>query len=140
MARIMKATKPKKPVTGKPAHGPVAASSRVAGHTPEKPADAQPQIIDRSTIVRLKDLIDRVVALSGAKRQSVKPVVEATLKVLGDALEAGENLVLPPLGRARLNRSKDTASGPMLTVKLKRGSAAKAGKSGDDEGLAEAGE
>ena len=90
--------------------------------------------------VKLKDFIDRVVTASGGKRQSVKPVVEAVLKVLGDALEAGENLALPPLGRARVNRSKTTDSGALLTIKLKRGGAAKTPKSGGDEGLAEAGE
>ena len=88
----------------------------MVGHAPEEPANAQPPRIDRSTLVRLKDLIDRVVAFAGAKRQTVRPVAEARLKVPGDALEAGESLVAPPLGRARLNRSKDTASGPMLTV------------------------
>ena len=133
----MKTATPKKPATRKPPRGSVAARPVPV---PEEPAEVPEQIVDRGPILRLKELIDRVATLSGEKRQSVRPVVEATLRVLGDALEAGENIVAPPFGKARVNRAKDTASGAMLTVKLKRVGAAKAPKSAEDEGLAAAGE
>jgi DNA-binding protein HU-alpha len=77
--------------------------------------------------LRLKDLSDRVAELAGARKALVKPVVEATLRLLGEALEAGRALNLPPLGRARVSRSRATAKGAALTVKLKRGSGQKAG-------------
>lgn len=133
----MKTATPKKPATRKPPRGSGAARPAPA---PEAPASAPEQIVGRGPILRLKDLIDAVATLSGEKRQSVRPVVEATLRVLGDALEAGESIVAPPFGKARVNRAKDTASGAMLTVKLKRSGAAKAPKSAEDEGLAEADE
>ena len=90
--------------------------------------------------IKLKDFIDRVVLISGGKKPGVKPVVEATLRVLGDALEAGESMVLPPLGRIKVNRTKDTGSGAMLTVKLKRTGAAKTAKPDADAGIAADGE
>jgi DNA-binding protein HU-alpha len=39
---------------------------------------------------------------------------------MGDALTAGEELILPPFGKAKVNRQKDLSSGEMLIVKLRR--------------------
>lgn len=94
---------------------------------------------DSVTVVKLKEIIDRVVAAANLKKKDVKPVVEATLKAIGDALAAGEALILPPLGRLRVSRSKDMANGAMLTLRLKRGSGGKPGPKADDD-LAEDGE
>jgi DNA-binding protein HU-alpha len=70
--------------------------------------------------LRLKDLVDRVVERSGAKKKDAKPVVEATLAVLGEALGKGEGLNLPALGRARVNRQKETEGGGTMVVKFRR--------------------
>lgn len=84
-----------------------------------------------------KHLIERVVAISGAKKRVAKDVVEATLAALGDALVEGRTINLPPLGKLTVNRQKDLASGEVLIVKLRRGGAA--GKPGADP-LADSGE
>lgn len=115
-----------------PKRKPKAAAPKAATKPPRadrKGADA-PQAAkaaDGVEALRLKDLSDRVAELAGARKALVKPVVEATLRLLGEALEAGRALNLPPLGRARVSRSRATAKGAALTVKLKRGGAAKAG-------------
>lgn len=77
--------------------------------------------------LRKKQLLERVAAASGAKKKDARDIVEAVLKVLGDALHAGEILALPPFGKARVNRQKDTAGGEMLVVKLRRDTAVKSG-------------
>jgi len=100
--------------------------------------DAPVTLTEKPAGFRLKDLIERVVAETGAKRNAVKPVVEATLKALGQAFDAGDHLTLPPLGRARVNRSKDTAGGAMLTIKLRRGGAGKGQADPADDPLAAA--
>lgn len=69
---------------------------------------------------RLKELTDRIVAATGVKRKDAKPLIEATLKHLGEVLDAGESLILPPLGRLRVSRTKSDESGDILTLKLKR--------------------
>ncbi|MCX7888958.1 MAG: HU family DNA-binding protein [Rhodobacteraceae bacterium] len=71
--------------------------------------------------LRLRDLVDRVAAASGARRKDVREISEAVLRVLGDALDAGDSLQLPPLGRARVARTRDTGKGGMLVIRLKRG-------------------
>jgi len=103
--------------------------------TPEKPRAAAPRarrtdpkpaltlvVPPREPLLTLrkKDLVDRVCAESGLKKKDVKPVVEATLKVLGDALQAGSALAIPPLGKARVNRQRGTTGDEVLVVKLRR--------------------
>ena len=65
------------------------------------------------------------------------PIIEAMLAILGDALAAGESLILPPLGRVRVNRTKEAANGAMLTIKLKRGGGVKKSTGNGDDDLAE---
>ncbi|SFP10783.1 HU family DNA-binding protein [Tranquillimonas alkanivorans] len=70
--------------------------------------------------VRKKDLLDRVAAQAGVKRQDAKPVVEATLAVLGQALSDGEELQLQPLGKVMVNREKTRENGQVIHVKVRR--------------------
>ncbi|MZQ90718.1 DNA-binding protein [Frigidibacter albus] len=94
--------------------------------------------------LRKKELVERVVAASGAKKKIAKDIVEATLQVLGEALAAGEQLVLPPFGNAHKTREKDTPSGgSTMTVRLRRAGAKKPGAEGEEtgtEGLADTAE
>lgn len=71
--------------------------------------------------LKKKDLIERVLTVTGGKKKIVRDIVEATLTVLGDALSKGEMLNLPPFGKAKVSRPSDTASGRPMTVKLRRG-------------------
>lgn len=66
------------------------------------------------------ELIDRVVAISGLKKKDVKPVVEATLAVLGQALTDGEQLNLQPFGKTRTVKQKTLPNGQAMTIKLRR--------------------
>ncbi len=103
-------------------------------------AEANVAPTDREPMLRKKELFDRVVEATGAKRKDVKLIVEATLDALGKALASGEGLALPPLGKARVNRQKDLASGEMLMVKLRRGGAGGGQSEAANEALEEAAE
>ncbi len=70
--------------------------------------------------LRLKELVDRVVAATGGKKKGVKEVVEATLTQLGAALQKGESLNLPEFGKMRVARA-GTGGGGAMTLKLRRG-------------------
>lgn len=111
-----------------PPTAPVPAPAAVPDVTEPADAAATPP----APTLRKKALVERVVQATGAKRKLVKDVVEATLVALGDALSKGEELNLPPLGRARVNRTRGEGDAAMLIIKLRRGGG-KAGK----EGLAE---
>ena len=87
--------------------------------------------------LKMKDLIDKVVGTTGAKKADVRQIVDATLAALGDALSNGDTLNLPPFGRAKVSRAGDASSGKAMTVKLRRPSAAGASKPGSKQALAD---
>ena len=87
--------------------------------------------------LRKKDLLERVGAKSKAKKKDIKDVVEATLLVLGEALAAGEELNLPPLGKAKVNRQNGVTGGDMYIIRLRRSSGKVAGEDATTEALAD---
>ncbi|WP_439104363.1 HU family DNA-binding protein [Celeribacter marinus] len=67
-----------------------------------------------------KDFLDRVTEASGAKRAIAKKIVDAVLMELGDALQRGENVNLPPLGKVSINRLKEVPNAHVLIAKIRR--------------------
>lgn len=118
----------RKPAARKPAAKPAAGKARAV--RPEATTEDTPVVVSVPTaggVLKKKELIDRVVAASGAKKKVAKQVVEATLEALGAALAAGENLQLPPFGKARTTRQKEAPEGgATMVVKVRRGGARKA--------------
>ncbi|AMY69027.1 HU family DNA-binding protein [Frigidibacter mobilis] len=138
------AAKPAAKAAAKPAGARTKAAARTkAEMIPAEPVPAAPVTeaaeagaeAGAARTLRKKELVERVVAASGAKRKIAKQIVEATLQVLGEALAAGEQLVLPPFGNAHKTREKDTPSGgSTMTVRLRRAGAKKAGAEGEETG------
>ncbi|MFN3823862.1 MAG: HU family DNA-binding protein [Pseudorhodobacter sp.] len=90
--------------------------------------------------LKKQELLARVAALSGAKRKDAKPILEAALRVLGDALSKGEDLNLPPLGKVKVNRSKAGGGTEILTLRLRRPEGDETRQKPCKEGLAPDGE
>ncbi len=67
-----------------------------------------------------KELIDAVVAQTGAKKKDVKPTLEAALAVLGDAIAADRELNLEPFGKLRIQKVKETPTARVTIAKLRR--------------------
>ncbi len=77
----------------------------------EKPAAAQ---------LKKPEFLERVIARTDVKKRDAKPAIETALAVLGEALAAGEDVNLPPLGKLRVVRSKDLDGGAqVMTLKLR---------------------
>ena len=71
-------------------------------------------------VVKKKEFIDRIVERSGVKKSQAKSVVEATLKELGDLLQDGAELNVPPLGKMTVNRYKEVENAFVMITKLRR--------------------
>ncbi len=70
--------------------------------------------------LKLKDLVEMVVASTGAKKKNAKEIVEATLTQLGAALADGKELNLPGFGKVRVQKSANKADGQsMMTLKMR---------------------
>ena len=52
--------------------------------------------------MKKKDLIDRVAETTGVKKGDARKTVDAALGLIRDALEAGTDVTLPPLGRIKV--------------------------------------
>jgi DNA-binding protein HU-alpha len=98
--------------------------SKATAKPADTPADADLEEGGDGKVVkfaglRLKELIDRIVDTSGAKRKDVKPIVEAALVEIDKALAKGEVLNLPGLGKLRVVRAASEPGGAM-TLKLRK--------------------
>ncbi len=91
-----------------------------------KPAGAGPTLVEapRAVIVgpvmRKKELIDTVVERSGIKKKDAKPVIEAMLDVLGEALADNRELNLLPMGKIKVINEKDLSNGKLMRVKVRQ--------------------
>ena len=119
-AKPVRAAKPAKAATAlakaeKPAarRTPKAAAAKPAAKTVAKPA---------TNTVKLRDLVDSVVAATGAKKPDAKKAVEAVLDAIGAGLAAKSMLVLPPLGKLRVVK----ANAGVMTLKLRLADASRA--------------
>ena len=79
-----------------------------------------PQPVVSGPVMRKKELIDLVVERSGIKKKDAKPVVEATLAILGEALAETRELNLQPLGKVKVRREKLMPNGRILVTKLRQ--------------------
>lgn len=100
--------------------------SKPATRTPRaKPAEAkvQPSRAARTGVqVKKKDLVDSIVTRSGIKKPDVRATLDATLAIIAERLMAGDELVLPPLGRVRLLKERQTPKARIATLRLQQSS------------------
>ncbi|MEB8386190.1 HU family DNA-binding protein [Rhodobacteraceae bacterium KMM 6894] len=77
---------------------------------------------DASDALELKkqELIAMVVERSDVAKKHAKPVIEAMLQVLGEALAEGRELNLQPLGKVKQNRVKDTPRARVIVAKIRQ--------------------
>ena len=90
----------------------------------EKTENAQDDIdttaIEEDIRLGKKELLERICAASGMKRRDARPAMEATLEALGEALGAGEELNLKPLGKVKIIRTKHHDNADVFTLRLRR--------------------
>lgn len=123
----------KKP-SAKPSPKPAALVEPEVDLLPETDAESAPEQL------RIKELLDRVATATDLNKNKVRAIVEATLAELGKALQAGEGVNLPPLGKIRIVNSREEDQGTIMTLKLRRMAAKPAGEILGKEALAEVGE
>lgn len=132
----------KTPPTSSGVNGtPAASASRAALTTPpSKPAsrvpapptpaaDAAPRAEATMPELKKQELLAKVVKQSGIRKRDAKPVVEAMLDVLGQAVAEGRDLDLQPFGKLMQNRSNEKSNARVIFAKIRQSkNTAKAGK------------
>jgi len=98
------------------------ASSAGPVPTPDAPPVIVAETRPESAAPELKkpELIDEVIKRADMRKKFAKPVVEAMLEVLGEALAEGRELNLPPMGKVKLNRMRDGAHARIIVAKIRQ--------------------
>jgi len=95
-----------------------------AGGGAEAPAKARAKRAQAqegaATDLRMKDLLDRVVERTQAKKTDAKPVVEAVLALLGETVAEGRGFNLAPLGKLSINRTAEKGPNRVVVAKLRQ--------------------
>ncbi|MDS9468501.1 HU family DNA-binding protein [Paracoccus sp. MBLB3053] len=109
---------------------------RRSKHDPstEEPTSSDP---GNAHVLQKRQFLAQIAQRTGLRNTEIKPVVEATLAELGDAIAAGKTLALPPLGRARINRQTDASGSEVIVLRLRRRKAAESGNEDDAQGADE---
>ena len=111
----------------KAASGKPAATKTTATKTaPAKPAPVKPATVTKlepvvaGPALRKKELLDSVALKTGIKRAEVKKVVEATLAVMGLALQDSRDLNLQPFGTVKINRERKLPDGKVVVTRIRQ--------------------
>ncbi|QXT38521.1 HU family DNA-binding protein [Gymnodinialimonas ceratoperidinii] len=99
-----------------PAADPVITPAAAPADTP----DTTPATDDR---LKRPDLIEAVAKRVSLKRSEAKMVFDVVLDEIGKALDASDEVVVPPLGKLMVKKRMEKPGGDMLTLKLKRAAA-----------------
>ena len=106
----------------------------------EKPARDVGAKPEAGGTLRTPDLVARVAEVTDAKPKDIRATIQAILETIGKALDAGETLVLPPLGKLTVIPAKVAGGNGPMKLKLRRGAGPGVGKTPAKEALAEPGE
>ncbi|WP_341861611.1 HU family DNA-binding protein [Gymnodinialimonas sp. 57CJ19] len=119
------AAKTTAPASPEPATPEVATPEAGAAVTPPAPEDVTAAPSGSADDDRLKrpDLIEAVAKRVSLKRSEVKMVFDVVLDEIGKAMDASDEVVVPPLGKLMVKKRMEKPNGDMLTVKLKRAAA-----------------
>jgi hypothetical protein len=118
---------------GKPAGGRKAAAAKPAKATPKLVTARTPP---RGEQLRKKDFVDQVAAAAGTRKADVRKVVDAALALVAARVTAGDELILPPLGKLRLVKEKDNGKTRIAVLRLQLTTAEEEGATGASDPLA----
>ncbi len=68
---------------------------------------------------KMKDIVDKASVKSGVNKKDTRAAVEAAVEAMFEALAAGAEMNLPPMGRMKVVKEKATPNGKVLTVKVR---------------------
>ncbi len=83
-----------------------------------KPVVVKSKPVKTGVTLRKKDFVDRAAEKSGVRKSDARSAIDAALAVLSDALAAGDEVILPPLGKLRVMREKDNGKARIVTLRL----------------------
>ncbi|MDB6453481.1 HU family DNA-binding protein [Falsirhodobacter sp. 20TX0035] len=84
---------------------------------PEAEAKPEAELKEAAEVTKLPDLVDMVVEATGKNRKEARPIIDAFLAAMTAKITAGDDLVLPPLGRLKVIKRNEENG--VVTLKLR---------------------
>lgn len=97
------------------------AKTRRAPAKPAPAADATPPVAVVSpgpAPLKKKDFLIRATEAAGIRKSDARTAIEATLATLAAALAEGREVILPPLGKIKVVKEKETRNGKQMVLRL----------------------
>jgi len=126
------------------------AAAKSGASKPASPAAKATVVTDTTPtttapMMKKRELLELVVERSGVRKKFAKPVVEAMMAVLGEAIAEGRDLNLPPMGKIKQQRTKDASNVRVTVAKIRQNkpdsdAASDSGEEKPKPGVAEAAE
>ncbi|MEQ8293580.1 MAG: HU family DNA-binding protein [Roseovarius sp.] len=117
-------TKPARAAT-KLAPGSASAAAAAAARAEVAGESAAESVADSGGAeLKKRELIDEVVRRSGVRKKFAKPVIEAMIDVLGEAIAEGREVNLQPFGKIKQQRTKDTANARITVARIRQSKSA----------------
>jgi DNA-binding protein HU-alpha len=83
--------------------------------------------------LKRQELLAQVVKRADIKKKLAKPVLDAALAVIGEALAEGRDLNLAPLGKVKINRVRELGKGRVIIARIRQGAAGRAERDAEDD-------
>ncbi|MBC7133641.1 MAG: HU family DNA-binding protein [Roseovarius sp.] len=88
--------------------------------------------------LKRQELLAEVARRTEIRRNVARPVLEAALAVIGEALAEGRDLNLAPLGKLKVNRMRAAGTGRVIVARIRQGAkGAEPDRGEDDAGMKE---
>ena len=71
-------------------------------------------------VMKTKDLIEAVAPNVSLKKKDLRPVMEAIFKAMGEAIDDGKSLAIPPLGKVLVKRARKGENADTIVLRLRR--------------------
>lgn len=106
-----------------------AAAKKPAGALPVQDVPAAPALPE----LKRQELLTKVVERAEVKKKFAKPVLEAALEVIGEALAQGRDLNLAPLGKLKINRVREQGGARVVIARIRQGAGGAGGAAKEDD-------
>lgn len=99
-----------------------AEETRVSSPSASKKPRGAP-VAEAGPELKKQELLEKLIGRADVQKKLAKPVLDAVLELLGEALAEGRDLNLPPLGKVKVNRVKDMAQARVIVAKIRQSKA-----------------
>jgi DNA-binding protein HU-alpha len=99
---------------------PAKAASSAKAKPPAPAVVTESQPVALAAELKKRELLELVLKKTDVKKKFAKPVVDAMIEVLGEAIAEGRSLNLQPMGKVLPQRTKDAGKNRVIVARIRQ--------------------